>query len=61
MKGSNPEDMSLIDTQSDDDSDVQQIVNQIEENEQMMEDTPDGEALRMYYDNLLCVFFTKNR
>lgn len=47
--------MSLIDgdTQSDDDNDIQKILNQIEENEHMMEDTPDGEALRMYNNNIL--------
>lgn len=55
VKASNPEDMSLIDgdTQSDDDNDIQKILNQIEENEHMMEDTPDGEALRMYNNNIL--------
>lgn len=45
----NSEDFSLIDgeSQNEEESQVQDIVNQIEENELLMEDTPDGEALRM--------------
>ncbi|XP_077289080.1 transmembrane channel-like protein 7 [Arctopsyche grandis] len=49
VKVLNSEDLSLIDgeSQNEEESQVQDIVQQIEENELLMEDTPDGEALRI--------------